>query len=293
MGLYARGDKFGVVEANHLLTGGIGRVSAGGANEIRVFYESGDYVLKIYDNSISDWKIVEKTRSIGRNYHGAEVMDENNPILIPFYVDASHTSVKLKLWGQNFPSFHYTELPAHDHGGATFPTPTHVHAGPSHNHGFSGYTGYSGGHNHGGDTGSTAAGTYLMAGHVHSISNVSDHRHSLSGDTENSGAQNTGAPSATAAIPSAGISGGALNDTQKVNVDDLIEVYVTAVQGTWGTAKTKLTAGWETLANINTNGGTNEIDLFSYVTPGSFMYIRIVEPTTKKGGKVLWHISLS
>lgn len=294
MGLYVRGDKFGVVEANHLLTGGIDRVSAGGENEIRVFLESGDYVWKIYDTSISDWKVIEKTRSIGRNYHGADVIDENNPIIIPFYVDASHTSVKVKLWGKNFPSFHYTELPAHNHGGATFATAAHIHTGPVHKHDMSSGTAVAAGaHDHGGSTGNTSAGTYLLAGQIHTIPNQANHAHSISGDTGNSGGGNTGAASASSAIPTAGISGGTLNDTQKVNVDDLIELYITAVDGTWGTAKTKSTTGFSSIANINSNGGTDEVDIFAYVTVGSFMYLRIVEPTAKKGGKILWHIALS
>jgi len=269
MALYARGDKFGVVEANHLLTGGVDRSSSPGDKEIRIFLESGDYVWKMYDQATTSWKYVEKTRSQERVYHGSAILDDNSPLIIPFNVALTATSVKLKLWGKAFPGFPYTELAPH------------THPGPVHRHGINLTSGNAGAHDHGGSTGNTNVGTYLMAGHVHSIPNQAAHAHSVSGNSDYGGTGSTGTPSVSSV---------------KSAMDDLIQLYITAVDGTWGTAKTKATTtpvNFSSLANINANGGTDEIDIFALITAGGFNYLRIVEPTAAKGGTILWHLSVS
>lgn len=337
MGLYVRTDKFGVVQANHLLTGGYNRVGTMGETEVRCKLVAGDYVWYIMIGGVE--KIIEKTRSIGRNYHGCDVIDENNYIMIPFFTDAAHTSVKLKLWGLNFPTFHYTELPQHNHGGQTFASSTHTHSvsgttgaeaahthtQTAHNHAYDFVvtTSPAGLHGHTfsgsvGNTGYTDLGDFALGytptDHRHSFTpsgtNSSEPNHTHSASVNDSTGPSTpaigagsshthpfaatsGVPSATTAIPNAGINGGTLNDTQKTIVDTLINIYITMVQGTWGTAKNYLTTGWGSLVNINANGGTDEIEIFSYLTVNSFCYIKIEEPTVKKGGKIAWHLSLS
>jgi hypothetical protein len=307
MALYARSDKFGVVQANHLLTGGVNRADAMGDQEVRVKLVDGDYVWYIRDGDTE--KIIEKTRSIGRNYHGCDVIDENNFIFIPIFIDAAHTSVKLKLWGLSFPTFHYTELPQHNHGGQTFASPAHSHTQGTHAHTFAqtvtsgsagaitptftgsaGNTGYT-------DIGQTDIGwnhrhSYTPAG---TISAIPNHAHSVAvnGWTSTDGAGAIANCSDTTAIPNAGINGGALNDTQKTTVDILIKAYVSANPASWGSAKDKNTTNWESFANINAPGGTDEIDIFTYLTAGAFGYIKIEEPTAKTGGKIAWHLSLS
>ena len=300
MSLYARTDKFGFNEANKLKKIGYGDASAMGDGECRVIEEDGDMVLKIQDGATL--KTVEKTRSQERTYHGQAVIDENTPIIIPINVFAAATSVKIKLWGVGFPGYMYTELPAHDHGGATFASSAHTHILTTHRHTLGVISvANSGAHDHGGQTGNTNSaaivGGYISQ--VHTIASQAAHGHTVT-QPENtgwSGDLTTAAPSATAAIPSAGISGGyTLNDAAKTLVDTLIRVYITAVQGTWGTAKNKDTTtpvDFSTLVNINANGGTDELDIFPYVTAGSFNYVKIVEPTAKKGGIILWHLSVS
>jgi len=95
------------------------------------------------------------------------------------------------------------------------------------------------------------------------------------------------------AIPSTGISGAGVNDTKKTIVDDAIKIYIAASPASWGTAKTKATSGFSSLANINTATGTDEIEIISFCTTGAFNYIKINEPTAKKGGKIAWHISVN
>jgi hypothetical protein len=300
MSLFVRADKFGFNEANKLKKLGYGDGSAMGDKEVRVVAEGGDFVLKIQDGATL--KTVEKTRSQERTYHGQAVLDDNTPLTIPFHVFSTATSVKIKLWGVGFPGYHYTELPAHDHGAAAFASSTHTHTTASHRHTLGVISlATAGSHNHGGETGNTnsAAITGGYISQVHPISTQAAHTHVVTQpeDTGWSGVLTTAAPSATAAIPSAGISGGlTLNDTAKTLVDTLIQLYITAVQGTWGTANDKDTVtpvDFSSLVDINANGGTAEIDIFTLVTVDSFNYLRLVEPTAKKGGTILWHISIA
>lgn len=307
MSFFARGDKFTVAVANSIKKLWYGDVSAMEDGECRVKLEDGDFVLKIMDGAIE--KYVERSRSQERVYHGVDVIDENSDIIFLFNVFSGATTVKLKLLGLNFPEFHYTELPAHDHGGQTFAAPDHIHTQAAHDHhvDITGTSSSGGNHNHSfsGSSGNTAFETVYQgdagsANHRHSftpsgtISTEVAHTHTvrIHDDTD----QATPAIAACAdadALASAGITGAGLNDTKKTTVDDLIKVYVAVSPAAWGTAKTKATAGWESLANINAATGTDEIEIISLVTDGGFNYIKINEPTAKKGGKIAWHISVN
>ena len=190
----------------------------------------------------------------------------------------------------------------------------------NHTHPVNGNTGYTG----------IQEGSDPVSDHYHTVSltaasNGAAHTHdlTLSGDTDWAGTGATGAPSATASVSStdlgtilsdnpavgwapyvgtalsgssasAGISAGTLNDTQKVDIDDLIQVYISTNPTSWGTAYDKGTAGWASLANIlAAAGGTAEIDISSYLSPSSFNYIKIVEPTAKKGGRIAYHVEIA
>jgi hypothetical protein len=300
-----------------------------------------------------------------KSYCGEITIDDGSPAIFMVKTDAIITSAKLKLTAFTFPTYPYTELPAHTHGVGSFAlssgvvaglnhvhnvvigmhthtgsfgSSAHTHAGPNHRHWVSNSS-TSGAasatnHTHGvsGNTGYTGIqeGSDPVSNHYHAVSlttaaNGVAHTHSVSveGWSNYEGTGATGAPSATASVgstdlgtiasanptagwapyvgtaiggssASAGISGGALNDTQKVDVDDLIQVYISTNPTSWGTAKDKGTGGWASLANILASaGGTSEIDIGSYLAVSSFNYIKIVEPTAKKGGRIAYHVEIT
>jgi hypothetical protein len=293
MSFYARGDKFTVAVANAIKKLWFGDASEMEEEEVRIKLEDGDYVLKIMISGVE--KYIERTRSQERVYMGSSIIDDNSDIIFFFNVFDGATTVKLKMLGLDFPGFPYTELAAHDHGGQTFAAPDHIHTQAAHRHTLGAITVSSdGSHNHGGNTGSTVMGTYLSGGHVHSIATQANHTHTATqaGYTGNTTPEIAACIDADA-IPSAGITGAGLNDTKKTNITDALQVFVAASPASWGTAKTKATAGWGSLANINADTGTDEIEIIALCVDGGFNYIKIHEPTAKKGGKIAWHISVN
>lgn len=317
MAIYNIGDKFGVAAANRFVyaEGGGGTAVEG---EVRLNDVSGTWTWQRYDGAqwVSIAALVagntdqflrgDKTWVCAPiNYTGEVVIDCNNPATIMVKIPSVVTSVKMKLVGGTFPSWNYTELPAHDHGGQLFASTTHTHTGPSHRHTGPSHThaygtlavAAGGSHNHGGTTGNTHMGTELLAGHTHTISTQATHTHSVSGTTDNGGTENTGyqgtgatgTPSATTAIQSTGITGYTLNDTAKTTLTDAITLGFSTDNSTW-TTKGKST--YASLADINNTTGTNEIDITTRMTVGTFNYIKFSDATAKKGGKIMYHIAI-
>ena len=123
-------------------------------------------------------------------YSGADTIDENNIIVIPVYRGVTQTNeVTLKLWGQRFPTYHYTELPGHDHSGQEFATVAHTHIQDTHRHSFSDSVNSGAGtsHTHGW-TGTASQATSSSGG---------SHSHTLWGHFDNSV---PGAPTGTTSI---------------------------------------------------------------------------------------------
>jgi hypothetical protein len=316
MALYVAGDKFGVTAAIRFVCGeGGGGTAAEG--EVRLNDVSGTWTWQRYDGA--SWVdiaalVAGNTDQFLRgdktwkcppiNYTGEVVVDSNNPATIMIKVPTAVSSVKIKLLGGTFPTWNYTELAAHNHGGQLFPSTTHTHTVPNHNHSFSDTvtSGAASATNHthlvSGNTGSTGVdqGNEGPESHTHTVSITSQnggvaHTHSVSvsGNTGDAGTGATGKPSATTAIQSAGITGYTLNDTAKTTLTDAITLGFSTDNSTW-TTKGKST--YASLADINNTTGTNEIDITTRLTPNMFNYIKISEPTAKKGGKIAYHIEI-
>jgi hypothetical protein len=179
-----------------------------------------------------------------------------------------------------------------------------------------------------GDTGIDEGSTALSHSHTVSLSGNSGyestaHTHGIDvgGYSGYEGTGATGAPSLTTSVSStdlgaiasgnnsaisptvgtavsgttdnAGVSGGSISSAQKVNMDTALQVYITSNLAAWGTVKDSGTAGWSSLANIlAASGGTDEIDISSYLATSSFNYIKVVEPTAAKGGRLAYHIEI-
>lgn len=303
MAIYSIGDKFGVAAANRFVKaeGGGGTAAEG---EVRLNDVSGVWTWQRYNGA--DWVDIasliagnndqflrgDKTwKCPPINYTGEVVVDSNNPATIIVKLPSVVSSVKIKLVGGTFPTWNYTELAAHDHGGQTFPSTTHTHTGPSHRHGLSLNTQGGTSHAHGGTTGlnDDTVGTQYAATHRHPITADTTHTHPISGNSDYGGTGATGTPSATTAIQSAGITGYTLNDTAKTTLTDAITLGFSTDNSTWETKGKSTYAG---LANINATSGTNEIDITSRLTANMFNYIKISEPTEKTGGKVTYHIEI-
>jgi len=230
MAIFTIGDKFGVAAANRLVyaQGGGGTAAEG---EVRLNDVTGTWTWQRYNGA--SWDDIasltggnndqflrgDKTwKCVPINYTGEVVIDSNNSSTLMIKVPTAVSSVKLKLVGGTFPTWNYTELAYHDHGG-TAASSTHTHSfsdsstssaasATAHTHAVSGNTDYE-------DIGGAAGN------HRHPISFTSGsggvaHTHS----TTISGT--TGTPSATGSISGAGISGYTLNDTAKVNITDAI-----------------------------------------------------------------------
>jgi hypothetical protein len=125
---------------------------------------------------------------------------------------------------------------------------------------------------------------------------TASHQHAVTGSTEGQTVPHahnfsaaTGTPSAGGTIAGAGITGHILNDIAKVNITDAITIGFSTDNSTW---TTKAKANFASIANINTATGTDELDITTLVTVNSFNYIKLAEPTAKKGGKLIYHIQI-
>lgn len=311
MALFIAGDKFGVTAANRLVKaeGGGGTAAEG---EVRLNDVSGTYTWQRYNGA--SWDDVDSLlggnndqylrgdknwKCAPINYTGEVVIDSNNPATLMVKVPTAVTSIKLKLVGGTFPTWNYTELGAHTHT-LTVASSTHTHAIGDHTHYVEGTTGgTSATHTHSFSYSGETAGEAPVA------SGAGDHSHGLeiSGNTGNQSADhthtyggysngttgNTGTPSTTSSIPSTGISGYTLNDTAKTTITDAITLGFSTDNSTW-TTKTK--SDFASIANINNATGTDELNITTLLTLNSFNYIKISEPTAKKGGKILYHICI-
>jgi hypothetical protein len=127
--VYVAGNKFGVAAANRFVKaeGGGGTAATG---EVRLNDVSGTWTWQRYSGAAwvdiasltagntdqflrgdKSWKCVPI------NYTGEVVIDSNNPATLMIKVPTAVSSVKMKLVGGLFPTWNYTELGYHDHGG--------------------------------------------------------------------------------------------------------------------------------------------------------------------------------
>lgn len=344
----------------------------------KVYIYSGDSQLYIYKHGTGPVQLDYTGGGVPpgtvMSYNGEITIDDGTPAIFMIKTTSGFTSAKLKMTAFPFPTYPYTELPAHTHAVGTlalssgaisglnhthnvvmgththlgsFGNSAHTHTISTHRHALSLSTGAGSAHNHAQqgtiasanqsadhshqyDSGSSGSDwtSGVSANHTHNVTlsgntgNESSHTHSISGYSAYSGDLTSGAPSATSSVTSTdlgtivsqnpntwspsvgtalsgftgsnGISGGSLNDTQKVNVDTAIQVYISSSPTSWGTAKDSGTPGWSSLANIlAASGGTSEIDISSYLTPSTFYYIKVVEPTAKKGGRIAYHVEIA
>jgi hypothetical protein len=328
-------------------------------------YSGGLYIYKHGTGPVSLDYNGAYTGGALKSYCGELIIDNNTPGYIMVKTDASITSAILKLFATNFPSWVYTELPAHTHAvgslaltsglvtglehthnvvmgshthAGSFGTSTHIHteiqhrhsinfgtfataSGGSHSHTFSGSAGNTGdgdaasgvvNHHHG----FTPAGTVSTdSGHTHNVTvdgytayetpaiGTASASASVSsadlGTIVSAVASFSGTPivgtGITGSTASKGMTGGGtINETLlKAQLDTNIQVNISATRAVWGATYDKGSAGWSSLANIYGNTGSDAIDISSYLSPATYYFIKISEPTANMGGKISYLIEIA
>ena len=212
-------------------------------------------------SGVSGWS---GTASLSFVYSGADTIDENNMIVIPVYRSADQINlVSLKLWGQKFPTYHYTELPEHDHATTQFASAAHTHTSVTHNHTIS-YTGSTGsGSSHKHSFASTSNTTVESANHIHKVPNV---------DADPDQNAWTEAQSATHihTVTASGNTGTEASHTHSIGVSDATTKSASTIQAntsttaipTDGIAPTGLTVNTIEKDYLTTTLGTSHVGLY-------------------------------
>lgn len=259
---------------------------------------------------------------------GETLVTTETPGYFMFWAPPNTYTWEIWLKATPFPEAFYTELPyhrhsdtagAHTHGATGLSISSHSITDSGHLHAVgtlavSAHAAHSitdSGHDHDVDsgTGSTQTTTTVPTG----ISIATHATHTLSGNTGSkttsiaitdhtiggTTASGTGAEGNTGY---AGINAATLNDTEKTSVDDLVTVAFCSDGlggfSSWSDERGKSDGVWGNLDYIDGDTGTGWID-FSDDTVGipppvqEMVWIRITEPTAKKGGRVSAVVRLS
>lgn len=239
--------------------------------------------------------------SLGVHSHGATGLTASSPV-----TDGGHT--------------HSTDIGSHTHTGS-FGTDSHTHTGGNHNHSISLTTNTTSAHNHTGTTGTAGPGIVDGFTHYHTISDSGSHAHTVSGNSSNESSGASSVPSATASVGSAtigsktsassvtgvtvattisgstanaGVNGGTIDSAVKTYVDSM-QVWIDGVDRT---ATILAATGWAaigdgTAGHLFVTSGSGEVDVYSHMSGVGMHTIEFKEPTSAKGGRVLYHMEVS
>lgn len=281
MAQFSSGDKFGVTAANALLKE-TGR--GGSEGEIAVNPVNGVYTLQRHNGSTwenvsaiaggNDDQFLRGDTSLGHiwkcpsQYYSGEVeVDDNNPATVMIKIPSAAPVVLLKIIGNTFPTWHYTELAWHGHPTTTFASNLHIHVNPAGNTD---------------DEEVTPPSSYI---HYQTSGGGASHGHPIP-------STNTASPSAVASVASYGTTvNEILNTSKKTTLDTNITIGFSSDNSSWVT-KSKNDFGFGTIANINSGMGTDELDITGLVNAPGYWLIKFSEPTAHKGGRILWHLTI-